>query len=417
MRGRRPYPPILVDLFNTAGAALRRAGLPLVQLDEQKLLDTACRETGLRNFGDGSFHEHLGVLLKAYETEAKLTLIGRLAARRDTLRLLTNRLRLVEDRKQHPAIAQQDIRQPWFIVGLPRTGSTLLHNLLAQDPANRVPLCWEVMFPSPPPALASLAGDPRIASTQKLLDRFDRLAPHFKIVHPMSASSPLECVSIMSHTFVSPQFQIMYSVPSYRRWLTDQDWRPVYEFHRQFLQHLQWRCPAERWVLKAPSHLFALDALLAVYPDALIIQTHRHPLQVVASVASMDTVLRRVFSHRVNLKETGTEALQQWAYGVERAMQVRNSDHAAPGRYFDAYYTDLVREPIAMVQRIYAHFGFRFTHQLETRMRRFLVEHPNDQYGVHRYSPAQFGLSIEAVATAFRPYLARFQPEPEVPRR
>ena len=112
--------------------------------------------------------------------------------------------------------------------------------------------------------------------------------------------------------------------------------------------------PAERWVLKAPSHLFALDALLAVYPDALIIQTHRHPLQVVASVASMDTVLRRVFSYRVNLKETGTEALQQWAYGVERAMQVRHSDHAAPGRFFDAYYTDLVREPIAMVQWIHA---------------------------------------------------------------
>jgi Sulfotransferase family len=414
MQGRRPYPSILIDLFNTAGAAFRRAGLPLVQFDEQELLATAFQETGLRDFGDGSFHEPLRVLLKAYETEAKLTLIGRLAVRRNTLQLLTNRLRLVEDRKRYPAIAQQDIRQPLFIVGLPRTGSTLLHNLLAQDPGNRVPLCWEAMFPSPPPARASRADDPRIAATQKLLDRFDRLAPHFKIIHPTSACSPMECVAIMSHTFASPQFQSMYSVPSYQRWLTYQDWRPVYEFHRQFLQHLQWRCPAERWVLKTPSHLFALEALLAVYPDARIIQMHRHPLQVVASVASLDAVLRRAFSHRVNLKEIGAEALQQWAYGVESAMQVRHGDHAAPGRFFDAYYTDLVREPISTVRRIYAHFGLRFTDELETRMRRFLAEHPKDEYGVHRYSPAQFGLDPDAVATAFRAYLSRFRPEPEV---
>lgn len=227
----------------------------------------------------------------------------------------------------------------------------------------------------------------------------------------------MECVAIMSHTFASPQFQSMYSVPSYQRWLTYQDWRPVYEFHRQFLQHLQWRCPAERWVLKTPSHLFALEALLAVYPDARIIQMHRHPLQVVASVASLDAVLRRAFSHRVNLKEIGAEALQQWAYGVESAMQVRHSDHAAPGRFFDAYYTDLVREPISTVRRIYAHFGLRFTDELETRMRRFLAEHPKDQYGVHRYSPAQFGLDPDAVATAFRAYLSRFRPEPEVTGR
>jgi hypothetical protein len=406
---------MLIDLFNIAGAALRRAGLPLVRLDEQELLDTAFQETGLRDFGDGSFHEPLRVLLKAYETEAKLTLVGRLAARRDTLRLLANRLRLVEDRKRYPGIAQQDIRRPLFIVGLPRTGSTLLHNLLAQDPSNRVPLCWEVMFPSPPPARASFADDPRIAVTEKLLSRFDRLAPHFKIIHPTSACSPMECLAIMSCTFASPQFQSMYSVPSYERWLTDQDWRPVYEFHRKFLQHLQWRCPAERWVLKAPSHLFALEALLAVYPDAHIVQTHRHPLQVVASVASLDAALRRAFSHRINLKEIGADALHQWAWGVESAMQVRHSDHAARSRFFDVYYTDLVREPIATVQRIYAHFGLPFTDELATRMQRYLAEHPKDQYGVHRYSPAQFGLNPDAVATAFRAYLSRFQPEPEVP--
>jgi hypothetical protein len=411
MGGRRPYPSWLIALVNAAGATLRHAGLPLVPLNELLLLDKAMQDTGLRDFGEDSFREPLRMLLQAYDTEAELTLVGRLAVRHDTLRLLTNRLRLVADRQRYPAIAQQAIRQPWFIVGLPRSGSTLLHNLLAQDPDNRVPLCWEVMFPSPPPARASLARDPRMAAAQQLLNRFDRLAPHFKRIHPMRAGWPIECVAIMSHTFVSHQFLSTYTVPSYQKWLAAQDWRPIYAFHRQFLQHLQWRCPAVRWVLKAPSHLFALEALLAIYPDARIIQTHRHPLPVVASQASMDAVLRRAFSHRIDLQALGPEAVREWADGVERAIKVR---YGNPSRFSDVYYTDLVREPMATVRQIYAAAGLRLTDEVEARMRGFLAAYPKDQYGVHRYSAAQFGLTPEAVVTAFRAYLAQFQPEPEV---
>jgi hypothetical protein len=221
-------------------------------------------------------------------------------------------------------------------------------------------------------------------------------------------------VAILSHTFASPQFQSMYYVPSYQRWLSYKDLRPVYAFHRCFLQHLQWRCPADRWVLKAPSHLFALDALLATYPDACIIQTHRDPCAVVASVASLDAVLRRVFSHRVNLHEIGREALQQWASALDRAMQIRDRTDGAPGRFLDVYYTDLVRDPIATVRRIYAHCGLHFTDEVEARMRRFLAAHPKDQHGVHRYSLAQFGLTPEQVARRFHAYVTRFNPEPEV---
>jgi hypothetical protein len=411
MGGRRPYPSILIDLFNAAGAALRRVGLPLVPLDEQEIVAVAVKKTNLRDFGDGSFREPLRLLLKTCEREAQLTLIGRLAVRYDALRLLTNRLWLTEDRKRYPEIGQQNIRQPLFILGLPRTGSTLLHNLLAQDPRNRVPLCWEAMFPSPPPDGASRADEPRIAAVQQLLSRFDRLAPDFKRIHPMRACWPIECVAMMSHTFVSYQFMSTYYVPSYQQWLASQDWRPVYAFHRQFLQHLQWRCPAEHWVLKAPSHLFTLDALLDIYPDARIIQTHRHPLPVVASQASMDAVLRRVFSQRIDLQDIGTEAVREWACGVEHAMQVRDGD---PSRFFDVYYNDLVREPIATVRRIYAYFGMGFADALELRMRRYLAAHPSDQNGVHRYSLAQFGLNPETITTSFQSYLARFRPEPEM---
>jgi hypothetical protein len=174
---------------------------------------------------------------------------------------------------------------------------------------------------------------------------------------------------------------------------------------------LQWRCPAVRWVLKAPSHLFALEALLAIYPDARIIQTHRHPLPVVASQASMDAVLRQAFSHRIDLRGLGPEALREWADGVERAMKVRYGD---PSRFCDVYYTDLVREPMATVRQIYAAAGLRLTDEVEARMRGFMAAYPKDRHGVHRYSPAQFGLTPEAVATAFQDYLSQFRPEPEV---
>src|SRR5262249_30383522 len=196
------------------------------------------------------------------------------------------------------------------------------------------------------------------ATPQPLLNRFGRLAPPVKRIHPMHACWPIECVAIMSHTFVSHQFPSTYYVPSYQRWLASQDWRPIYAFHRQFLQHLQWRCSAARWVLKSPSHLFALEALLAVYPDARIIQTHRHPLQVMASQASMDAGLRRAFGHRIDLQEIGTEVLREWASGVEGAMKVRHGD---PSRFCDIYYTDFARDPMATVRRIYAAFGMRLT--------------------------------------------------------
>jgi hypothetical protein len=221
-------------------------------------------------------------------------------------------------------------------------------------------------------------------------------------------------MAILSHTFVSPQFQSMYYVPSYQRWLSYKDLRPAYAFHWRFLQHLQWRCPAERWVLKAPSHLFALDALLATYPDACIIQTHRDPRTVVASVASLDVVLRRVFSHRIHPDEIGTEALRQWASAFNGAMQVRDRTDGAPGRFLNVYYTDLMRDPIATVRRIYAHCDLRFTNALETRMRRFLTQYPKNKHGVHHHSLAQFGLSPDEVAIYFQAYVARFKPEPEL---
>lgn len=405
--------PALIRALNLAGAALERAGLGLVPLDEVRLLGEARRQAGLGDFGDDSFREPLPILLEAYNTEAKLNLVGRLGARFDTLRLLVNRLLLHEDWKRHPGIAEQAIRRPLFITGLPRTGTTLLHGLLAQDPGNRAPRAWEVMYPSPPPERAHFESDPRIAKAEKQMRWFDRLAPEFKTIHSLSARLPQECIEITSYAFASPRFHTTHSVPSYKAWLDHHDLRSAYRFHRRFLQHLQWRSPAERWVLKAPAHLFGLDALFETYPDALIIQCHRDPLTVLGSVASLTAVLYGAFSDCIDLMAIGTEVTHRWAEGVERAMRFRERGLAPRDRFLDVHYHDLLRDPIATVRRVYAHFELVFTREAEARMRRFLAENAKDKHGVHGYSLIQFGLDPEEEDRRYKAYRDCFGIEPE----
>lgn len=396
----------VIRIANVVGLALQRRGLPVVRLDAQALLEEACRRTGLSDFGDDAFSEPLRLLLASYESEAGLTWVGRLAAKHDTVRLLMNRLRLVEDRKRYPDIATQDIRRPLFIIGLPRTGSTFLHNLLAQDPANRAPLTWEVLDPSPPPT--DRDQDPRIKKVQKLLNRFDRLAPSFKTIHPMDARQPIECVAIMSHTFISPQFQSTYRIPSYQKWLHNGDLRSVYRFHREFLQHLQWAYARERWVLKAPFHLVGLEALLSVYPDARIIQTHRDPQKVIASVASLDAVLRRAFSHDVDLRVIGAEALCQWSTAAQQGITLRKKYGVVSPQFLDIYYADLVRDPLGTIRNLYRHIEMELSPEAERRMQTYVTDNPKDTHGQHRYALAQFGLLPEDVNASFKVYTTFF---------
>jgi sulfotransferase family protein len=394
----------IVRTTNAAGSTLKRAGLPLVSFDERGLLDAARRVTGLDDLGDDGFREPLRMVLQGLETEARLTLVGRIAARQDVVGLLASRLRLVDDGKRHPEIGAQEVPHPLFIVGLPRTGSTLLHHLLAQDPGSRVAQAWEVMFPSPPPETGSYRTDPRIARAARQLAWFDALAPEFKAIHPLGAQLALECIAIMSPTFLSPRFHTTYHVPTYQEWLERQDLRPAYRFHRRFLQQLQWRAPAQRWVLKAPAHLFAFDALLEAYPDARIVQTHRDPLTVLASVASLTAVLQGAFTDELDPLEIGREVSRRWTNGLDRAMRLRRSGRLPAERFVDVHYHEMVRDPIAVVRRIYAHFEIPLTEAAEASMRRFLAENPKDKHGAHRYSLGSFGLEADDLVRRFKAY-------------
>ncbi len=219
---------------------------------------------------------------------------------------------------------------------------------------------------------------------------------------------PQECIEITSHTFASQRFHTTHFVPSYKAWLDRHDQHGVYGFHRRFLQHLQWRCPTGRWVLKAPIHLFALDALFDSYPDACVVQTHRDPLKVMASQASLITLLRSAFSDRVDPGRIGAELTRRWAEGAERAISARRDWAIGDGRFLDVQYADLARDPLATVRRIYAHFGFDLSLEAERRMRRFLAENPKNKHGRHDYSLARFGLDAREVGRRFRVYCEVF---------
>jgi Sulfotransferase family len=404
-----PPRPFGVRVLNGAGRALRGIGLPLLDLDAEGLAARATRTTGLEDFGDDGFRAPFEVLLDGLEREAALTLLGRIIARTDLTRLLENRLSMAAARKRHPEIHDGKIERPLVIVGLPRTGTTILHQLLAQDPANRVPMTWEVMYVHPAPERATYDTDPRIAQVEKQLADVDRLIPNFKAMHPMGAQLPQECVALTAHDFASMLFTTTHTLPSYQAWLDRSDLRWVYASHRRQLQYLQWRCPAERWVLKSPGHLWALDALLTEYPDARIIQTHRDPLRVVASLANLVAHLRSMASDTIDRHAIGREWSERLAAGLAHATAVRARRPPAASPVFDMHFRDFIRDEIGMVRQIYAHFDIELSAEAEARMRRFLAANPKDKHGAHHYSLADAGLDVATERARYCPYQERYR--------
>jgi hypothetical protein len=395
-----------MQAFSWTVRLLDNAGLIKQPLELESLLDVAERRTGLTNFGDTAFHEPLRRLLDSCRNEARLNTIGKLVCAEDILQLLSNRLRIQRDSEKWPDIAEQKIVAPLFITGLPRSGTTLLHNLLAQDESEfYAPATWEVMFPSPPP-FAGQKNKRRIKRAATNLALFNWMVPDFRKIHPVSAGFPQECVAILSHSFMSDQFDTMFNIPTYQSWLEKQDMRPAYSYHRQFLQHLQYGAPVRRFVLKAPNHMFSIEALFAIYPDAQIVQTHREPMQVLPSMASLMTVMRRAFSDSVDPAAIGSEMIRFWKETLEQFLNARKK--LAPGSVYDVNFVDLVRNPIAVVRELYREVAQNFSAQAESRMRMFLSKHPNGRHGNHSYVMASYGLDPVEVSQRFQLYRERF---------
>jgi hypothetical protein len=396
-------PQLPVRLFNGFGALLEKSRIPSTRLVATDLIETAKRRSHLNDFGESDFFEALSRLLESCQDEARLNLIGKIALKTDVLETLSARLKMERDRQLYPNIAHQEIREPVFIVGLPRSGTSLLHRLLSADPEHRCPLMWEVRSPSPPTRAHEKR---RIQRATQSCNFFNWLVPTFRYAHAIGAEVPQECVSMMTPTFLSDQFDAMYYVPSYRAWFFRQNLQPAYEYHRRFLQHLQFRRTAGRWILKAPTHMFAMPALLSVYPDALFVQTHRTPVDSMASVASLVTILRSAFSDAVDSFTVSREAIQYWSETMKKFLRER--DRLANNRICDIQYDEIRREPIRAVRRIYEYFDWSLSHEAERRMRLLVAKQAKRESANHRYDLSQFGSSAEEVLTVFETYCQRF---------
>lgn len=394
--------------MNALGRGLARIGVIPIALGEASLTRAAIEATGLEDFGDESFRPGFRKLLESLEENARLTLFGRYFARRQLLELLQHRLTLSEYRRRHPELADQEIRKPLFVLGLPRTGTTQLVGLLAEDPGNRAALSWEVDAPCPPAETASYASDPRIEATKKRFDQLKQLAPGFQAIHPVGESMPQECIVLTAPEFMSLRFEMCFDVQLYQEWLHDQDMHATYRFHKRFLQHMQSRHGGQRWVLKSPGHLGPIDALFDIYPDAQVVQTHRDPIRVIPSVASLEYTMRQVASDDVDPVRLGNQQLRNWSALLEQGMQARARHPEREAQILDLHLHEIAADPLACVRRIYEHFGIELSGEAESRMQRYLSLHPNGEHGRHRYSLEAFGLDEEKVNLAFKGYRERF---------
>ncbi len=374
-------------------------------LSVAQLAEQACQATKLNDFGEATWREGADRLVEELNGGAKLNELGGVIAASEIVSYLSNRLRVVDWVKRHPEIAARDVRPPIVVLGQPRTGTTILFDLLAQDPANRVPLTWEVDQPWPPPETTTYESDPRIDEVQANLANTELLIPGFLGMHDMGARLGQECVRITGAEFRSMIFSTQYRVPAYQRWLLhDADMEPAYRYHKLFLQYLQSAHPAERWVIKSPAHLWAPAALMQEYPGALVVHTHRDPVRVVCSLASLIDLLRRLASDDVSIASIAQEWVEDVAVGLDRAVAARRDGTIPATQAVDVFFGDFLADPMAVVHEIYERLDIELTAEAERSMRRFLADHPQEKYGGHRYSFADTGLDAGVLRERMRPY-------------
>ena len=333
---------------------------------------------------------------------------GRFYVRQMIIAMLVHRLRLVELLDHHPEILDERIVRPVIVLGLPRSGTSLLFNLLAQDPAHRFMENWEAFIAQVPPnGHYSFTSDPRRKKSKWVLGLQKYLMPDLDKLHAFLPDGPEECTPILMQGFATQTLAGGYDVPTFSSWLDEADHEPTYRHHKRVLQALQWKYPGERWLLKSPDHIAAIDAILNIHKDACIVHIHRDPVKSVSSWASLNLCYRGVYYRHVDTHELGQQVLTRLANDLDRYMIERKSQAAE--RFLDLQYADLMKDPVNTVHQIYNHFGFELNGQVEKRMQEFLTANPRHKHGVHSYQPEDFGLTEKMIRRRFEKYMDSFR--------
>jgi hypothetical protein len=393
-------------------AAWKRAGDKISRrrwlLESDSLCAKARRKTGLEDFGQPDVQHPLRMLTESLEREADLHPLGRFLMRVHLQSVLETRLQLTHEwRRRSAMLDDSPVPRPVFITGMPRSGSTFLHELLSEDPGNRAARVWEVMFPVSPKGNNGNGADPRIRMAATRLWWFRRLARRPDSVYPMRASTPHECVAIHSYTLLSQEFISTARIPTYASFLRSTDLTQVYEWQKRFLQHLQLGCPVRRWVLKAPDHVYSLKELFSVFPDAVIIQTHRNPLEVLRSSIQLTEVLYNLFAWPGNRDELAEREATILARSMESFIRFRDEHPEMAGRFIDLNYSELVADPLAAVRRVYQQLEAPLTEEAARRIRELVSKRSRYQKS-QIPTLAEFGVDVIREARRFSQYCFRF---------
>lgn len=371
------------------------------------LLERARTTTSLDDFGDDSFREGLEMLVRSAHRQARLHEKGVAVFEAQVVDLLSRRLEIEHWYRRHPEIDEQEIVAPVIGLGLPRTGSTALYCLLAEDPAVRTIRYWETDAPCPPPDAATEHNDPRIAAAEQKLQQQLAFVPGLKGMLPLSARGPNECQNFMAYDFKSNTFAALVQAPDYLDWLYRRaDLAPTYRYLKRVLKLLQWRRPPSNWRLKNPAHMMFIDALDDVFPDARYWMTHRDVARVIPSITHLYEAFLSGLTDEVDRDYIARLNEESWALGLRRTLAFRDAGNEA--RFFDIHFEEVQRDPFPSLEALYRFLGEPLSAEARARMEAWRRAAPRENHARHGAWAEDFGIDIPALRERFRFYSDRF---------
>ncbi len=393
--------------LNYLGSAVGGAA-HLVGLDAEEMRACAQASAGLSDYGDDDWHVPYEILVASIGAEVDLTTVGRLMTRADILRALRNRLFVIDALKRVPAIRDERIVAPIFIVGQGRSGTTILFELLDQDPHNRAPRGWEAASPVPPPASTLADGITHSEIGQCDNELWDDVQPEMLAAHEHGWHLPVECIHFMAPDFSSDYWSALYTAAGYLEWKFRTNPTTAYDWHEKILELLQYGYGERRWVLKSAAHTRCLDVLLQRYPDARIILTHRDPVKTIPSTVSITGYLRYSRVNDVDLVGLGRAISGAYQDMLRKLMRQRDEGIIPSGQVADIHFQDLMADPVATIARAYETLGFEFCDDFAENIRTYLLAKPRGKFGTHRYAAEDYGLSDRQIRDEFRFYTDHF---------